>query len=42
MRRMILVFVFALTGAGMLSGCNTVNGAGKDLESAGRTIQDTF
>lgn len=25
-----------------LSACNTVEGVGKDLESAGRGIQDTF
>ncbi len=36
--------VFALLilfGAGVaLSGCNTVEGAGKDLESAGEAVQD--
>lgn len=36
-----LIFVFC-AAALLLSGCNTVEGAGKDIEKAGRTIQDTF
>lgn len=42
MRKMVLIVFFALVGGAALTGCNTVDGAGKDLESAGRTIQDTF
>ncbi|MCC7305234.1 MAG: entericidin A/B family lipoprotein [Alphaproteobacteria bacterium] len=26
----------------LLPACNTVDGVGKDMESAGRTIQDKF
>jgi entericidin B len=35
----VLLTVLAVFG---LSACNTVEGVGKDLESAGRGIQDTF
>ena len=30
-----------LSSAFILSGCNTVAGAGKDLESGGEKVQDT-
>ncbi|MCB2053047.1 MAG: entericidin A/B family lipoprotein [Geminicoccaceae bacterium] len=39
MRSLLLVGLL-LAGIG-LSGCNTVSGAGKDLEAAGDTISDT-
>lgn len=40
--RSLFLLVLATTCAGTLSACNTVQGVGKDLESAGRGIQDTF
>lgn len=32
--------ILALLGAGSVSGCNTVEGAGRDIESGGEFIQD--
>lgn len=36
------LFALALTAAAalVLSGCNTVEGAGKDVEAAGEAVQD--
>lgn len=34
------VVAIAILAALSLSGCNTVDGAGKDMESAGEAIQD--
>lgn len=39
MRFALTLLLIALSCA-TLSACNTVQGLGKDLESAGRTIQD--
>ena len=41
MKRLLLVLV-ALTFASpmLLTGCNTVQGAGKDIESAGKAVKD--
>ena len=36
-----LAATFALPSFALLSGCNTVEGAGKDIESAGEGIKDT-
>lgn len=33
---MLAIFVFSITAA----GCNTMRGAGEDVESAGESIQD--
>lgn len=35
-----LVAALSVLGASLLSGCNTVEGAGKDVEAAGDKIQD--
>jgi len=35
-----LPYVF-LVGIAILAGCNTVQGAGQDIESAGDAIEDT-
>jgi predicted small secreted protein len=35
------VFLFLLLFSAGLAGCNTVEGLGEDLESAGRAIDDT-
>ena len=37
----VLAVIAALLGAIALSGCNTVKGAGKDIEKAGDKIQDS-
>lgn len=34
------VLISALLGVSLLSGCNTMQGAGKDIEKAGDKIQD--
>ncbi len=35
-----LVAALSLFGASLLAGCNTVEGAGKDVEAAGEKIQN--
>lgn len=37
-----VAFLFLLLAAFALAGCNTVEGMGRDIESAGQAIQDTF
>jgi len=41
MKRFTMAALLALlvAGTGMLSACNTVNGAGKDIEKAGEGVQ---
>lgn len=39
MKRILMILACVLAVA-VLSGCNTVRGAGKDLEKAGDKIQD--
>lgn len=36
-----LVLLSAIIGLGLLGGCATVEGAGKDIESAGKAISKT-
>lgn len=36
----LLVLTLATASAGLLSGCNTANGFGKDVEKAGDKIQE--
>ncbi|KFF48044.1 MULTISPECIES: entericidin A/B family lipoprotein [Salinicola] len=40
MKRLIALSLLALLGAGILSGCNTVSGAGQDIEEGGEAVQD--
>jgi len=40
LRKMMLALALAGFTAAALSACNTVDGAGKDIESAGEAIQD--
>jgi predicted small secreted protein len=40
-KRLVLVLI-VLTAMGGLSACNTLDGMGQDLESAGRGMQNTF
>jgi len=41
MKRTLTALMFALLAAGSLSACNTVAGAGKDLQGAGDAVHDT-
>jgi predicted small secreted protein len=36
----LFVFLFAAAVSFLSAGCNTMNGAGKDIEKAGEKIQD--
>jgi predicted small secreted protein len=40
LRKLMLALALAGFSAASLSACNTVDGAGKDIESAGEAIQD--
>jgi len=40
-RKLLLAFVLAGITVFALSACNTVEGAGKDVENAGEAIQDS-
>ncbi|GHB32446.1 entericidin A/B family lipoprotein [Salinicola rhizosphaerae] len=40
MKRLIALSLLALLGAGILTGCNTVDGAGQDIEDGGEAVQD--
>ncbi len=37
-----ILLISAFFGALVLSGCNTAEGFGRDVENAGQKIQDTF
>lgn len=41
LRKLMLLLAVAGFSATALSGCNTVEGAGQDLESAGEAVEDT-
>lgn len=41
MKRLMMMAVLGLCAAGMLSGCNTVAGAGKDMQKAGSKVEGT-
>jgi len=40
MKRNLSILLLALMSAMVLGGCNTVEGAGKDIEAAGEEVQD--
>ncbi len=40
MKRSIALLLLALFSIAMLSGCNTVAGAGKDVQKAGEKVED--
>jgi predicted small secreted protein len=40
MKRLMALLLLALFSAGFLSACNTVAGAGKDVQSAGEKVED--
>lgn len=41
LRKLVLAFAMAGFSAAALAGCNTVDGAGEDIESTGEAIQDS-
>ena len=40
MKRAIALLVLSMLSVGMLAGCNTVAGAGKDVHGAGEKVED--
>lgn len=40
MKRALMMLVAALFTVSLLSGCNTVRGAGQDIEQGGEAVQD--
>lgn len=40
MKRNLMMFLLALCYVGALTGCNTVEGAGQDVEAAGAAVQE--
>jgi entericidin A len=40
MKRIIALTLLTLFSAGMLTGCNTMAGAGKDVQKAGEKVED--
>ena len=40
MKRAIALLVLSMLSVGMLTGCNTVAGAGKDVQGAGEKVED--
>ncbi len=40
MKRVMLLALLGVFSAGMLSACNTVAGAGKDMQKAGEKVED--
>ncbi len=41
MKRLMTLAMLSLFSVGLLSGCNTVAGAGKDVQKAGEKVEDT-
>jgi len=40
MKRVLMLALLGMFSAGMLSACNTVAGAGKDMQKAGEKVED--
>ena len=40
MKRLLVLTAVSLFSLGMLSGCNTMAGAGKDVQKAGEKVED--
>ena len=40
MKRMIALMLLALFSTGMLTACNTMAGAGEDIQAAGEAIEE--
>ncbi|RPE79660.1 entericidin A/B family lipoprotein [Vulcaniibacterium tengchongense] len=41
MKRLLALMLLALFSTGVLTACNTVAGAGKDVQSAGEKVEET-
>ena len=41
MKRLMALLLLAMFSMGFLSACNTVAGAGKDIQGAGEKVEDT-
>ena len=41
MKKILALSFTLLMGAGLLTGCNTVEGAGQDIERGGEAIQES-
>lgn len=39
MRRLMALMLVAVFGLGLLSGCNTVRGAGQDIQEGGEALE---
>ena len=40
MKRVLALMVLSMFSLGMLSGCNTMAGAGKDVQKAGEKVEE--
>ena len=40
MKRVVILMALCLFSSAVLTGCNTVAGAGKDLQKAGEKVED--
>ena len=40
MKRLVALMLLSLFSVAVLSGCNTVAGAGKDVQKAGEKVED--
>lgn len=40
MKRILISLLLSLFAAGMLSACNTISGAGQDVQSVGGVVED--
>lgn len=41
MKKILILSFTLLMGAGLLTGCNTMEGAGQDIERGGEAIQES-
>ncbi|TVP51527.1 MAG: entericidin A/B family lipoprotein [Halomonas sp.] len=40
MKKLLAISFMLLMSAGALTGCNTMSGAGQDVQAGGRAVQD--
>ena len=40
MKRVVALMLLSMFSVAMLAGCNTVAGAGKDVQKAGQSVED--
>lgn len=41
MKRFVLLLMFATLASSFLAACHTIEGAGKDIQEAGETVEET-